>query len=81
MRRKGRIPFVGLPNILAGERLVPELLQEEATAPALADALQALLRDAPLRARLAQRFSAMHLELLRDTVGLAARAIAEAARR
>lgn len=81
MRRKGRIPFVGLPNILAGERLVPELLQEEATAPALADALQALLRDAPLRARLAQRFSAMHLELLRDTVGLAARAIAEAAGR
>jgi lipid-A-disaccharide synthase len=81
MRRKGRIPFVGLPNILAGERLVPELLQEEATAPALADALQALLHDAPLRGRLMQRFSAMHRELLRDTVGLAARAIAEAAGR
>lgn len=81
MRRKGRIPFVGLPNILAGERLVPELLQEQATAPALADALQALLHDVPLRARLTQRFSAMHRELLRDTMGLAAHAIAEAARR
>jgi lipid-A-disaccharide synthase len=80
MRRKGRIPYVGLPNILAGERLVPELLQEAATAPALADALQAQLHDASRRARLTQRFTDLHHELKRDTVGLAARAIAEAAR-
>jgi len=42
MRRKKMIPWVGLPNILAGEFLVPELLQEQATPAALADALGAL---------------------------------------
>ena len=45
MRRKGSIPWVGLPNILAGESLVPELLQEQVTPAALADAIQSLLRD------------------------------------
>ena len=31
MRRKGSIPYIGLPNILAGEFVVPELVQEIAT--------------------------------------------------
>lgn len=79
MRRKGRIPYVGLPNIMAGEFLVPELLQEQATPAALADALHAQLHDAPLRARLEQRFAAMHVELKRDTAELAAQAIQDVA--
>ena len=45
MRRKGRIPYVGLPNILAAQPLVPELLQEQATPEALADAVLAQLSD------------------------------------
>ena len=81
MRRKGQIPWVGLPNILAGEFLVPELIQERATPAALADALQTQLLDRDLRARLAQRFAAMHDELQRDTASLAADAILEVARR
>ena len=45
MRTMLYLPYVGMPNILAGERLVPELLQDEATPAALAAALVALLRD------------------------------------
>ncbi len=80
MRRKKMIPWVGLPNILAGEFLVPELLQEQATPAALADALQGQLHDRPLRAKLEQRFATMHEELRRDTAALAAQAIIEEAR-
>jgi len=80
MRRRGTTPWVGLPNILAREALVPELLQEQATPSALADALQPQLHDAALRARLVQRFGAMHDELRRDTAALAAAAIVEVAK-
>ncbi|MHB1676621.1 MAG: lipid-A-disaccharide synthase [Sulfuriferula sp.] len=45
MRRQAYLPWVGLPNILANRDLVPELLQEQATAPQLADALSELLTD------------------------------------
>ena len=81
MRRKGTIAFVGLPNILAGELLVPELLQEQVTPAAIADTVHALLRDDARRTALAERFSAMHRELRRDTAALAADSILEVARR
>jgi lipid-A-disaccharide synthase len=81
MRRKGRTRWVGLPNILAGEALVPELLQEQATPAALADALQEQLQDRASNSRLVQRFAKMHGELKRDTAALAAAAILEVARR
>ncbi len=45
MRKRAYLPWVGLPNILANRDLVPELLQENATAVQLADALGALLAD------------------------------------
>lgn len=41
-----RTEFVSLPNLVAGRRVVPELLQGAATARALADELLALLDDA-----------------------------------
>jgi lipid-A-disaccharide synthase len=75
MRRMGEVKFFGLPNILAGETLVPELLQHEATPSALAAALLSLLNDAPRCARLRERFAAMHESLRRDTPSLAAEAI------
>ena len=43
MKRQGYLPYVGLPNILCGEFVVPELLQNEATPDALANALMAWL--------------------------------------
>jgi lipid-A-disaccharide synthase len=80
MRRKGTIPWVGLPNILAGELVVPELLQEAATSAALAAAVGELLDDGARRERTVARFTEMHHALRRDTARLAADAILEVAR-
>ncbi len=75
MRQMGELSFVGLPNILAGEPLVPELLQHDATPARLAAALGELLNDAQRCDRLRQRFGEMHEALRRDTPALAAEAI------
>jgi lipid-A-disaccharide synthase len=75
MRQMGELSFVGLPNILAGEPLVPELLQHEATPVRLADTLMALLNDAARCERLRERFAQIHESLRRDTPALAADAI------
>ena len=74
------LPDVGLPNILAGERLVPELIQHDCTAEALAEAATAWLEYPERVAELRERFAAMHQELLRDTASLAAQAILDTAR-
>jgi lipid-A-disaccharide synthase len=75
MRRKRLQAWVGLPNILCRDFVVPELLQEQATPRALADAVNQWL-DAPDRVlRLQHRFEALHLELQRDTSKLATDAI------
>jgi lipid-A-disaccharide synthase len=76
MRRiGGYLPYVGLPNILAGEFVVPEFLQEAATPDALARAVLGQLHDEPARRALAERFAQMHATLQRDTPALAADAI------
>ena len=80
MRRKKLQPWVGLPNILCREFVVPELLQDAATPQALAQEVLTWLeapRTQPEKiARLEQRFTALHAELQRDTPTLAAHAIA-----
>jgi len=52
-------PYVGLPNILAGEFVAPEFLQDEATADNLSQAVLNLMFDATVRSRLENRFAAM----------------------
>lgn len=75
MQRKQLQPWVGLPNILCREFVVPELLQEAATPEALARATLAWL-DAPQKTQaLQQRFSELHVQLQRDTPTLCADAI------
>ena len=64
MRSLAYLPYVGLPNVLAGERLVPELLQDEATPAALCAALINLLRDGDAQRRQRERFAEFH-QLLR----------------
>jgi len=81
MQRKGTIPYVGLPNILAKAFIVPELLQDAATPAALARAVLDQLADGDGRARLVERFTEMHHALLRDTPRLAADAILAEAER
>ena len=75
MHRQQLQPWVGLPNILCGEFVVPELLQDAATPEALAEATLDWL-DAPEKVTaLQQRFSTLHDELRRDTPTLCANAI------
>jgi len=81
MRRKMLQAWVGLPNILCREFVVPELIQAAATPHALADEVLRWLdaRDlAPEKIHaLEQRFCALHAELQRDTTQLASHAIAQ----
>lgn len=75
LRHMAYQPWIGLPNILAREFLVPELLQDAATPQALAEALWTQLEDQAHRDRLHQRFVDMHHSLLRDTAGESAQAV------
>jgi lipid-A-disaccharide synthase len=76
MRHRQLQPWVGLPNILCGEFVVPELLQQDATAEGLArETLRWLDADAATIAGVQQRFAALHAELQRDTAELAVHAI------
>lgn len=68
-------PPVGLPNILAGEMIVPELLQHDATGPKLAEALWYQLTNEKNRRNLHQRFTDMHHSLLRNMAQTSAEAI------
>ena len=69
-------PWVGLPNILAREFVVPELLQDAVTPEALAAAVIDLLHDADRRKSIEQRFALMAGELRHDAAERAAEAIA-----
>ncbi|HEU4776752.1 MAG TPA: lipid-A-disaccharide synthase, partial [Telluria sp.] len=75
MKHMGYQPWIGLPNILAREFLVPEFLQGAATPQALADATWQQLNDAPNRLHLVQRFTDMHHSLLRNTAVESAAAV------
>lgn len=75
LRRMAYLPWVGLPNILLRETVVPELLQDEANPADLAAAVLRWFEDAPARARLAERFTELHLMLRQDTAQRASEAI------
>jgi lipid-A-disaccharide synthase len=75
MRSMLYLPYVGMPNILAGERLVPELLQDEATPANLAGALLTLLRDTAAQKRQVERFHEFHEVLRQNNAEKAADAV------
>lgn len=75
MRHMGYMPWIGLPNILSREFVVPEFLQHAATPEALADAVWRQLEDVAGRARLEQRFTDMHHSLLRNSAQESAEAV------
>ena len=54
-----RVPNIGLVNLIAGEQLVPELLQHEACAENIASALQDMLNDASRLNKLKQQLFAL----------------------
>jgi lipid-A-disaccharide synthase len=76
MMRKAILPYVGLPNILAGEFIVPELLQDEATPENLEQALENWLDHKVARERLHARYGAMHAALRCGNDELVAHALA-----
>ena len=77
MKRMAYQPWVGLPNILCRDFVVPELLQQACTPAALAQATLAWL-DQPARADAVRaRFADLHQLLRRDTARLATDAIEE----
>lgn len=67
--------FVTLPNMLAGEELVPELLQERCTPALLAAEVARFLDDDKAAAAVRERFAAMHRQLRRDAAARAAEAV------
>ena len=75
MKRMKYQPWVGLPNILAGQFVVPEFLQDDATPDNLAQALLNLQTDKLLRSRIEDEFTRIHLQLRQNTAEKAAAAI------
>ncbi|MEO8537556.1 MAG: lipid-A-disaccharide synthase [Betaproteobacteria bacterium] len=75
--RRLLLPWVGLPNVLAGRFVVPELLQNDATPGNLAQVARNLFDDSFLRDRIETLFASMRCALARDTGTLAAVAVLE----
>ena len=72
LKRMNYLPYVGLPNILAGKFVVPELLQNDATPQKLADAVSLLLVDKARIKEIEQEFTAIHKSLKQDSAKKAA---------
>jgi lipid-A-disaccharide synthase len=77
MKRQGYLPYVGLPNILCGEFVVPELLQSDATPEKLSAAILDWLNHPSKVAQLKERFAKLHETLRRPTGLLVAQAVAQ----
>ena len=75
MLKQALQPWVGLPNVLAREFVVPERIQVDATPEALAQDVLAWLDDAPRRLELYETFRTMHLSLRQDASARIAEAV------
>jgi len=78
-KRMVKTQWVSLPNLIAQETLVPELIQDAASPEAIADQLSAMLSDAAGRHALEARFAEMHATLQRNASRRAAEAISQLA--
>jgi lipid-A-disaccharide synthase len=75
-----KVPYVSLPNLLAGERLVPEFLQDAVTVENLGRELQRLLDDPQQQSALASRFQQIHSTIRCDASAQAADAVLQLVR-
>lgn len=75
VRKLAKIPSYTMPNLIAGEAIVPEFVQEETDPERIADAIQALL-SGPARERQLEQLAAVRGDLSK---GGAARRAAEIA--
>ena len=75
VRRKLLVPWVALPNVLAGRKVVPELLQQQAAPENIADTLLRLVYDKEALAEVKREFSGIHERLRQNTAEKAAATI------
>jgi len=75
MAKMATVPYAGLPNIIAGEFVVPEILQDDATPENLAQAVLNSLNDPVVGRKLPERLNRMRLLLRRDTAARASEAL------
>jgi lipid-A-disaccharide synthase len=75
MRKKALLPWIGLPNVLARDFVVPERVQEAATPENLAADALAWLDDAPRQRAAIETFRTMHLSLRQDASARIAEAV------
>lgn len=74
-----KVPYVSLPNLLAGERLVTEFLQREVTVANLSAELERLLNDTQAHHALMESFRDIHEQIRCDADTQAAKAVLEIA--
>ena len=75
MAKMATVPYAGLPNIIAGEFVVPEILQRDATPENLAQAVLNSLNDPVVGRRLPERLNRIRLLLRKDTAARASEAL------
>jgi lipid-A-disaccharide synthase len=76
-KRKLKVPFVSLPNLLAGQQIVEELLQDAVQPKLMAQKLEALLFDTNVAAAQQQHFADIHQQLACGASATAAQAVLE----
>jgi lipid-A-disaccharide synthase len=64
-RRLVRVPFIAMPNLLLNERVVPELIQAQATPSALASELSGYLDSPQQRREVSARLAGLRASLVR----------------
>ena len=75
LKGRGYLPYYGLPNILCEKFVVPEFIQDDATAANLAQATLNLYRDPVVRSRIEYRFAGLRESLGHGAAEQAARAV------
>jgi len=76
LSRLVKAPHIALPNLIAGERLVPELLQGEASVINLVAQTRVMLFDEPRRQSLISRFAELHRNIRMNASEIAAENLA-----
>ena len=77
LSRLVKIPYISLPNLLAGEKLVPEVLQDDVRPEILGPLVEKALLDSKQQGPMTQRFHQLHLQLRQNADEQAAKAVVQ----
>jgi len=76
-KRMIKVSHISLPNIIAGDGVVPEFIQQDATPEQLSQAVLALLNSKELQHQQKEKFASMHQVLQQGASNKAANAVIE----